>query len=239
MVTVEVHNGTSALEKFQIHENLVCAKSDFFRKAYQGQFKESFTKTVDFVDEPDIFAKFVEWIYTEDYRVTPMRELDELIRVYILGDKIQATCLKDETIDKLMSFAKTGGRQQLGAEHIRMVFSKTFLQSKLRDWVVNDAFSNGIQWSNQEFFGLSEDHSAFFFDIAKFLFANSPAPVNIRGPGDTSYKFVGPSNCHFHEHKKGASCKFQLQEQANQKRKEYIEGEVKRRVEAKRKKRNG
>ncbi|KAF2231902.1 hypothetical protein EV356DRAFT_535074 [Viridothelium virens] len=106
VVKVVVSREDLRSEKFYVHETILCARSDFFRKACRGAFKESVTKTLELKEEnPDVFAKFMEWIYTGDYEVTKNKELDELIPIYILADKIQATRFKDETIDKLMNCA--------------------------------------------------------------------------------------------------------------------------------------
>lgn len=244
MITVKVTDRNLPSETFYVHENVLCAQSDFFRKACQGSFRESAIRTIELKEEdPEVFSKFLEWIYFGDYEITAGKELDELFSLYIFADKIQTSRLKNEIIDKLMSIAETTERQKLSEAHIRLVFANTPSASKLRDWIVRDAYFNDVRYFDDEFRELSKDHPDFFFQLGGAL-AGASKLARASTPRKSSYKIgVFPTcpNCHFHEHDEDAYCEFlEVKEQREQKeieKRNCIAIEVKKEMEKERKSR--
>jgi hypothetical protein len=50
-----------------VHEAIICAKSEYFRKALQRCFKEGQEKEVHLGnDDPDAFSLFMDWMYGND-----------------------------------------------------------------------------------------------------------------------------------------------------------------------------
>jgi hypothetical protein len=52
------------MKEFTVHEDLICPRSHFFRKAMSGPWKESEERKVDLPeDEPGVFALYLKLIY--------------------------------------------------------------------------------------------------------------------------------------------------------------------------------
>ena len=242
IITIKVIDENSASETFHVHENILCAKSDYFLKACQGSFKESATKEIELEEaSADVFANFLEWIYFGNYAVATGKELDELFSVYIFADRVQASHLKNETIDKLISIEKAPERQRLSEDHIRLVFANTPSSSKLRDWVIRDAYYNDVKYFDDKFHGLSEDHPDFYFLLGGALAGVSNLPRTTLQRKSTYKTGVFPTchNCHFHDHKNDAYCKYlettERQQQLEREKQECIAGEVRKELEKEKK----
>lgn len=62
MITIEI--GKEPTTKYAIHEALAVSKSDYFRTAFKGTWKEVQEGQVHFEeDHPHVWAIFVEWLY--------------------------------------------------------------------------------------------------------------------------------------------------------------------------------
>ncbi|TAQ83607.1 hypothetical protein B7494_g8068 [Chlorociboria aeruginascens] len=58
----------SAPKHFIINEELICDRSQYFENTFRGGFKEPEGKNTRLDgDEPGIFGKVIEWIYTLNY----------------------------------------------------------------------------------------------------------------------------------------------------------------------------
>ena len=80
-------------ETFIVHKELLCLRSNFFRRAAQDNWIEAKTDTVDFLEDvPDVFMVFENWLYTHgiDYKLCDMSSAEFLLLVCILGDKHEA-----------------------------------------------------------------------------------------------------------------------------------------------------
>lgn len=50
-----------------MHKNLLCAVSDYFIAALEGNFKEAAEQKVELLDEdPEVIERFQLWLYTRD-----------------------------------------------------------------------------------------------------------------------------------------------------------------------------
>ncbi|KAI6713799.1 hypothetical protein JHW43_003650 [Diplocarpon mali] len=60
---VKVYVGASRT-CWDLHENVICSKSEFFEKGFRGGFAEGFSKTMHLEeDDPAVFELFVDWLY--------------------------------------------------------------------------------------------------------------------------------------------------------------------------------
>lgn len=55
-------------QRFDLHKGLICARSDFFRAALNGHFKEAEGKIELPEQDPETFKYFVNWLYTDRLR---------------------------------------------------------------------------------------------------------------------------------------------------------------------------
>ncbi|CAL3961981.1 hypothetical protein PZA11_000724 [Diplocarpon coronariae] len=98
---VVVHVGKE-LKTFTIHKTLICAKSDYFKKAFTSGFIES--KGILYLpeDSPDVFVLFVEWLYRDTVRdcISPW-EFFSLHNFYIFAEKICEQHLANLIIDAI------------------------------------------------------------------------------------------------------------------------------------------
>lgn len=107
--TVDIVVGAEK-EVFSVHEALVGASSSFFDKAMASDWKESQQRTIHLPDdESEIFALYVHWLY---YGTLPVfcdepglpgnSEYLNLIKTYVLGDKILDCKFQDAAIDAIV-----------------------------------------------------------------------------------------------------------------------------------------
>ncbi|KAI9694246.1 MAG: hypothetical protein M1820_009104 [Bogoriella megaspora] len=197
MVTIKVGGSVLAngCKDFCVHENLICAHSQFFQKAYNGLFKEASTKIVELEDDsPRTFAKFVQWLYTGDFDIDIGRTLIGLFDVYVFAEKIQASRLKDETINKLLEC-----QQSIRPVHIEAAFEKTPSLSPLRKWVIREVKRRANYLVR---YGRTlEKYPELLLQVA-LMFARRCEDSQAYG------LFPIPSNCLLHEHGKDGYCKW-------------------------------
>lgn len=84
-------------KRFEIHKGLVCSRSEFFKAAFTGNFKESTDGILTLPeDDPAPFKHFVHWLYTGSLRglyypesVHPtLKELTDKVRAEVLSQKL-------------------------------------------------------------------------------------------------------------------------------------------------------
>ncbi|PSK34143.1 hypothetical protein B9Z65_8469 [Elsinoe australis] len=90
---------------FRIHKAILTAASPFFRAALSGSWLKSSTMTIELADDrPFIFALFADWAYSGNVysfwwmEDQPVPKLSTLVRLYIMGEQLQAEKLKIEVI---------------------------------------------------------------------------------------------------------------------------------------------
>jgi hypothetical protein len=94
-------------KKFIVHKNLICDSSDFFKKAFTGNFVESKEGTINLSeDDPDVISIFIHWLYTA---VVPLGNAEDylhnLYELYFFADKVCLTVLKDATMDSIQDMS--------------------------------------------------------------------------------------------------------------------------------------
>ncbi|KAI4224427.1 MAG: hypothetical protein LQ349_007245 [Xanthoria aureola] len=93
---------------FHVHQNLLCKHSPFFAAAFNGSFKESAGSMELREDDPEAFDRFLQWLYRRDFTISPIGDkqctssrYQELVRVYILADKLDVPLLKNRVMVSL------------------------------------------------------------------------------------------------------------------------------------------
>lgn len=107
-LTVRV--GAAAFQQdFLLHEGIICAPSDFLRRAMDGNWmakKEHLIKLP--LDDPEVFAAYVNLVYTNNIsmsgsaQTTTLQiagdEHSRLCKLYILGEKLQDTAARNAAV---------------------------------------------------------------------------------------------------------------------------------------------
>ncbi|KAL8759125.1 MAG: hypothetical protein Q9199_001007 [Rusavskia elegans] len=84
---------------FHIHKGLLCSKSEYFRAAFEGSFKEATEKKIHLEeDDPIIFQHYAVWIYNpEDDSLggatMPKLDMNGYSRLYLLAEKFGSDAL--------------------------------------------------------------------------------------------------------------------------------------------------
>lgn len=136
-------------EVFGVHERLIRAYSPFFDKAMSGNWQESSRRAVELPDdEPTIFQLYIHWLYYETLPVfcnepglSGNAEYLELIKAYILGDKLMDSKFQDAVIDaiieKSVSKASDGASWYPVGEALEYTYNNTNGSALIRKLLVD------------------------------------------------------------------------------------------------------
>lgn len=85
--------------------------SNFFRTCLNKDWIEKATNTISLKEtDPDIFARYLEWLYTKRLHVEAYFPGDEecraLAKLYVLGEVLQDLYFKNTVVDRLCSIPK-------------------------------------------------------------------------------------------------------------------------------------
>ncbi|KAL9072955.1 MAG: hypothetical protein Q9157_004906 [Trypethelium eluteriae] len=133
----------SNVETFWVHERVICFYSPFFdRRCHDDDQNESGDRIVELHDgDPDVFALFVQRIYTGNCAYgsdhAPAVDAEKLIALYAFADMVEVPALKDEVIDKMIDLL-VNGWFHIYREQVRMVYQNTAEGSGLRKLVCYD-----------------------------------------------------------------------------------------------------
>ena len=123
---------------FHVHQALLEAKSEWFKKALQPQFKEGIQKRVCLTDQdPDTFEIFIQWLYTGDFAMPPSTTQPLLpFHGCILGDFLQATDFTKCCMDHLFTTFAIGSKARaIEPKTVDWVYKSTSKGSMLRKFV--------------------------------------------------------------------------------------------------------
>jgi hypothetical protein len=121
--TVKIIVGTNPSVTFSVEENLICAASDYFKRAMSKGWIEAQQRTVRLEeDSPNIFRIYLHWLYRgtipaesaagiEHYSEFLDHEWSEwmqLAKAYVLGDTLQDGDFADAVIDAMIEKSGQG-----------------------------------------------------------------------------------------------------------------------------------
>ncbi|KAI8939473.1 hypothetical protein NX059_003246 [Plenodomus lindquistii] len=143
---------------FHVHQSVLCQYSKFFQAATKPRWSEYRKKPIDLSeDDPDIFALYVQWLYTglvavkskrEDTDVEDSLNFEEddtaiefqdiskrtLVKCYLLGEKLMDTVYQDTIMSTLLKTASMGIPTY---DTIRIAYQGTNINSPLRKLMVD------------------------------------------------------------------------------------------------------
>jgi hypothetical protein len=203
--SIEIIVGSEQPITFSVHENLISAASDFFKKSMNGDRKESKERSVRLREEdPEVFQVYLHWLY---YHTLPVRidspgldgnvEYLRLAKAYIMGDMLQDGNFKDAVLDAMAekgkSKASDGNHWHPVGPVIRAIYDNTRASSEARRFLVDTYtnFANG-KWLRD--WGAEEDlPKEFLLDLAIAVLDRRPQP---NSPPSTDA-------CAYHQHAPG------------------------------------
>lgn len=109
---VKVHVGPKR-KLWDLHEDLLCDRSEYFRSAFQGGFKEATEKQIHLKEEdPEAFALFVDWLYGRTLAPGPnasknRSDGERFLRLYCLAEFLGIEALMNTAIDTYIASSKT------------------------------------------------------------------------------------------------------------------------------------
>jgi hypothetical protein len=140
MVTINIgHGGASKKQKFLVHKEFICYYSPFFNAAFNGNFKEGESQTMDLEDiDPAVFALFVNWLYAQ--KVLSDQEDDQpslphLISLWMLADRFLVPKLQNQA---LIAYDRTrvALNQRPASRTVGHIYKNTSPDSLLRKYII-------------------------------------------------------------------------------------------------------
>lgn len=126
--------------QYEIHEELLCSKSDFFSKmlcTLMASKRPKRQKTLNFPDEEEgPFNMFVSWLYLG--QVMPLTEepdLDELFDLYLMSEKWQIPGLSNDTLECVRRYYRTSNSFP-GLRRVQYIYANTSEGSAMRELLV-------------------------------------------------------------------------------------------------------
>jgi hypothetical protein len=102
--------------RFTIHEGIICGRSEFFRRAMSGDWKEREEREIKLPeDDPQVFATYVNLAYTN--KITTIesgaldaaqkfaKECNALCKLYVFSEKLCDTQAKNSTVHALVALS--------------------------------------------------------------------------------------------------------------------------------------
>lgn len=184
MVTVLVGPEETA---FRIHKGLLCSKSEYFRAAFEGSFRESTEKKIQLRDEDSkIFQFYAALIYTDKAALSWNEEefdVDVCCRLYVLADRLGSENIQNIVMDVIHGRCSRLDLPIFGLGTINHVFNNTLPGSRLRAILI-DVASYDMDLDNQP--ELVNADPEFLFEVMKLCARRLPryrgdeeAPLNM------------------------------------------------------------
>ncbi len=123
---------------WQLHEDLLCDRSEYFKRAFQGKFKEGHSKEIHLEEaDPAAFGCFVDWVYGAPLELgmpaimtaapsapsaTELERAFTLCQLYTMAQYLCIQHLQDDVVELYSSYIRTYNRHCQG-EHIEYIYT--------------------------------------------------------------------------------------------------------------------
>ncbi|OCL08417.1 hypothetical protein AOQ84DRAFT_293161, partial [Glonium stellatum] len=173
--TIEVIVG-EAQSVFHVHEELVCAHSDFFKTAIKPEWAESYPKVIHLPeDDPVAFLCYMQWLYCKQLPTSKDDECRQLARAYALGEKLLDIDFKNDVIDAMVAKASIfvdGIMKFPGSDAIEVLYYGTPESSPARRLFIEFwTFVGKEEWMTDQ-----PPPYEFLIDLSKSLLRQRPRP---------------------------------------------------------------
>ncbi|KAL8693323.1 MAG: hypothetical protein Q9218_001842 [Villophora microphyllina] len=192
---------------FYVHKALLCSRSEFFRAAFGGLFKEATEKQVRLPDEdPELFPQYLLWVYNQNItlRAGLARgefDMDGWCHLFVLAEKLGSGVLQNKVIDALCWYISAGEDKELKSESAHFVWDTTLPGSVLRKILV-DLMAYDIYFGEAP--DLVEAPSQVLYDVLVVCTHRLPHRLDDEiAPFDKDYN----DRCkRYHTHGAGETC---------------------------------
>ncbi|TVY59229.1 hypothetical protein LCER1_G000216 [Lachnellula cervina] len=143
---VTIHVGPKR-KAFAVHKDLICNRSDFFSKAFNGPFEEGVESTMYLPeDDPQAFSALVAWIYRDQLPLHPSERfaddddgfdkyINMLLVFFTLAEKLCINALANQIMDRIQDVQFQHACIFGGAE-LEYIYANSHRWSKLRTYGV-------------------------------------------------------------------------------------------------------
>jgi len=215
VIVVDVGRGPRAL--LSIHENVLRASSRVLHAAVDDVWPRMKTELPE--EDPDIFASYVDWLYTKDSTLcdhdkvlSAVDKWDLLIHSYSVGLRLWDPPFRDTVVDQMKRLledrysAPEFVPTPTIMEKANAVYKSTLRSSKRRTLFAE--YVAGLV--DPVTFATAKDTSSdLIFDVAKLLMQK-----RFTGDADDLYHLYkhADDRCYYHEHKKDSELCYLLRE---------------------------
>lgn len=132
---------------FDAHIELLCDCSPYFDRVFHARFVKTISEPVRFPDDdPDIFAEFISWAYSEEvFNDQPVTKMIHTFQLWVLAAKLEVPELQDTAIMLMEEKLDERPSAIVGDEVVNYVYNNTTLNSHLRRVVVDIWIVNGTK----------------------------------------------------------------------------------------------
>ena len=119
--------------RFVVHAKLLISCSPFFEKALRGEFQDK-TMTVTLPeDEPDTFATFLRWLYSDTIDVSEQKNpFTRVVRLWVLADRLQIPTLKNKAMRLIPAAYQRQNLWSMTTATVNWLYSNTTAGSPMR-----------------------------------------------------------------------------------------------------------
>lgn len=138
--TFEVLVGQKPKQRcFTVHKDIFCRRSAFLKAATSICWTSGVQRAVDLTDhDPDVFDAYMQCVYIDN---VVMSDVDELVPLYLLADKLNDLTTANLTMDEILRLSDES-RYILNKSSVRLAYDFTTAGNPLhticRDYYVHD-----------------------------------------------------------------------------------------------------
>ncbi|PMD39649.1 hypothetical protein L207DRAFT_583511 [Hyaloscypha variabilis F] len=217
---VTIHVGPKR-KPFTLHKKLICDRSEFFAKAFNGQFQEA--EVVMYLVEEDTvaFDSFISYLYQDrlpQFSSTTKCTANEfpeqkLYPLFFLAEKVCCNELANKVMDAIQDFGLLN-EVIPGNESTTMIYENTHEESKLRSYCILMGLYNWIKSMENDDKDCVEstahlaralpDFAGDFIEL-QFKYRDRFQKGNV-ADAQVRNDEEGFGRCFFHTHAKGEVC---------------------------------
>ncbi|KAF2804176.1 uncharacterized protein BDZ99DRAFT_467548 [Mytilinidion resinicola] len=152
---------------FDVHGELLCSSSEYFRGAFKGGFKEAEERSISLSDVPvPLMRQFIQWLYNgvifpstdgimTSFEKRPLADIDlldehELLDLYVFGDAHDIPTLQQDTlsmIQRITILRLASKKENISIQFVLDAYEKLPETSPLCEWLVNHF---GCTWDTRK-----------------------------------------------------------------------------------------
>lgn len=193
---------------FAVQKKLVCNRSTYFDKAFNGAFKEGVEGTIYLPDDdPDIVEAFIAWLYRGTLLQAPLDSKAEVqeavnhyIHLYLFAEKYGIESLQNQAMDGLLD-TLSKYRRYLNPSGAKRAYRQSPVGSPLRRLAVRGiahliarnscVFDHDVM---KEYYEVGQD-----FSVDLMMLFRKVNRTGVKNP-------LAQSKCDFHVHSDGGRC---------------------------------